>query len=173
MKEKVDLAAQIMENKLLPTDWIYEHVFHFSEGEYEEYRDLIVQDQKRRFRMAQIETEGNDPITTGRSYGTPHDLASLYGRGRYEDNSVPDGYDEKAPLGRPEEKVSDRNTQDNAFGKDRLGNRGMKKDDNESDSMRPQYKGGSPLALESKTRSLLESLQKRKESLLDESQIKE
>jgi len=173
MKEKVDLAAQIMENKLLPTDWIYEHVFHFSEGEYEEYRDLIVQDQKRRFRMAQIETEGNDPITTGRSYGTPHDLASLYGRGRYEDNSVPDGYDEKAPLGRPEEKVSDRNTQDNAFGKDRLGNRGMKKDDNESDSIKPQYKGGSPLALESKTRSLLESLQKRKESLLDESQIKE
>jgi len=173
MKEKVDLAAQIMENKLLPTDWIYEHVFHFSEGEYEEYRDLIVQDQKRRFRMAQIETEGNDPITTGRSYGTPHDLASLYGRGRYEDNSVPDGYDEKAPLGRPEEKVSDRNTQDNAFGKDRLGAKGMKNDDNESDSIKPQHKGGSPLALESKTRSLLESLQKRKESLLDESQIKE
>jgi hypothetical protein len=31
MKEKVDLAAQIMENKLLPTDWIYDNIFHFSE----------------------------------------------------------------------------------------------------------------------------------------------
>ena len=62
MKEKVDLAAQMMENKMFPTDWIYEHVFHFSEDQYEEYRDLIVQDQKRRFRLAQIETEGNDPL---------------------------------------------------------------------------------------------------------------
>jgi len=118
MKEKVDLAAQMMENKMVPTDWIYEHVFHFSEDQYEEYRDLIVQDQKRRFRLAQIETEGNDPLTTGRSYGTPHDLASLYGQGRMESDpgNVPDGYDEKKPLGRPEEKVSNINTQDNAFG---------------------------------------------------------
>ena len=166
MKEKVDLASQIMENKLLPTDWIYEHIFHFSEGEYEEYRDLIIQDQKRRFRMAQIETEGNDPITTGRSYGTPHDLASLYGRGRYEDNSVPDGYDEKAPLGRPEEKASNINTQDNAFGRDRLGRKDMKNDD------QPGLKESAKLAY-SKNLSLLESLGNRKESLLDESQIKE
>jgi hypothetical protein len=186
MKEKVDLAAQIMENKLLPTDWIYEHIFHFSEGEYEEYRDLIIQDQKRRFRMAQIETEGNDPITTGRSYGTPHDLASLYGRGRYEDNSVPDGYDEKAPLGRPEEKASNINTQDNAFGRDRLGRKDMKVDDTEV-SIKTNFKGGSPLALETakstyaKNKTLLESLDKQlvfqkdkaKESLLDESNLTE
>ena len=72
MKEKVDLASTMLENKMFPTDWIYENVFHFSEDEYEEYRDLIVQDQKR-FRLQQIETEGNDPISTGRSYGTPHD----------------------------------------------------------------------------------------------------
>jgi hypothetical protein len=75
MKEKVDLASQIMENKLFSSDWIYDNIFHMSEDQYEENRDLIIQDQKRRFRMSQIETEGNDPITTGRSYGTPHDLA--------------------------------------------------------------------------------------------------
>jgi hypothetical protein len=187
LKEKVDLASTMMENKLVPTDWIYENVFHFSEDQYEEYRDLLVQDQKRRFRMAQIETEGNDPLETGKSYGTPHDLASLYGRGRYEDNSLPDGYDEKSPLGRPEEKASNINTQDNAFGKDRLGTKGMKKDDNESDSIRPQFKGGSPLALETKNKAfsrnktLLESMQKdlvfkknkQEGSLLDESNIKE
>ena len=186
LKEKVDLASTMMENKLVPTDWIYENIFHFSEDQYEEYKDLLVQDQKRRFRMAQIETEGNDPLETGKSYGTPHDLASLYGRGRYEDNSVPDGYDEKEPLGRPQEKASDRNTQDSAFGKDRLGARGMKKDDNESDSIRPQFKGGSPLALENrnsilaKNKTLIENMQKdlvfKKnkpgDSLLDESNIK-
>ena len=166
MKEKVDLAAQIMENKLLPTDWIYEHVFHFSEDQYEEYRDLLIQDQKRRFRMAQIETEGNDPITTGRSYGTPHDLASLYGRGRYDDASVPEGYDEKEPLGRPQERASNINTQDNAFGRDRLGRKDMRNDD------QPSLKEDAKIAY-TKNMSLLESLGNRKESLLDESQIKE
>jgi hypothetical protein len=169
MKEKVDLAGQMMENKLFPTDWIYEHVFHFSEDQYEEYRDLIVQDQKRRFRLAQIETEGNDPLTTGRSYGTPHDLASLYGQGRMESDpaNVPDGYNEKEPLGRPEEKVSNINTQDNAFGKDRLGRQQNKVDD-QPDGLRESAK----LAY-SKNISLLESLGKRNESLLDEKNIKE
>ena len=166
MKEKVDLASQIMENKLLPTDWIYNHIFHFSEDEYEEYRDLIAQDQKRQFRMAQIETEGNDPLTTGRSYGTPHDLASLYGRGRYDDASVPEGYDEKEPLGRPQERASNINTQDNAFGRDRLGRKDMRNDD------QPSLKEDAKIAY-TKNMSLLESLGNRKESLLDESQIKE
>lgn len=180
MKEKMDLASAMAESKLISTDWIYENIFHFSADQYDEMRDLIVQDQKRKFRLSQVEAEGNDPLETGKSYGTPHDLASLYGRGRYEDNSVPDGYDEKAPLGRPEEKVSKRNTQDDNFGKDRLGARGMKKDDNESDSIKPQYKGGSPLALETlEKKQLFESLDKKLslknkgESLLDESNIKE
>jgi hypothetical protein len=154
-----------METKLLPTDWIYDNIFHLSEDQYEEYRDLIIEDQKRAFRNKQVSEEGNDPKITGKSYGTPHDLASLYGRSRYEDNSVPDGYDEKVPLGRPEEKSTDRNSQESPFGKDRLGNRGAKFDDNESDSIRPQYKGGSPLALEAKqvylkNKSLIESLVK-------------
>jgi len=176
LKEKVDLASQMMENKMFPTDWIYENVFHFSEDEYEEYRDLIVQDQKRRFRLAQIETEGNDPVSTGRSYGTPHDLASLYGQGRMESDpgNVPDGYNEKVPLGRPQEKVSNINTQDNAFGRDRLGRKDMKVDD------QPGLKESAKINY-SKNRTLLESLEKnivfnedkQKESLLDETKIKE
>ena len=189
MKEKVDLAAQMIENKILPTDWIYENLFHLSEDQYDEYRDLILQEAKRKFRLAQIENEGNDPLETGKSYGTPHDLASLYGRGRYEDNSVPLGYDEDADLGRPEEKTTDKNTQDNAFGKDRLGTDGVKKDNDESDSIRPQFKGGSPLALETKnkrnrnakmfndiknqTKQMIFESDIRGNSLLDESQIRE
>jgi len=181
MKEKVDLASSLMENKLLPTDWIYDNIFHLSENEYNSYRDLVLEDAKRKFRLTQLENEGNDPIATGKSYGTPHDLASLYGKGRYQDNSVPDGYDEKSPLGRPQENPTDKNTQDNAFGKDRLGIKGMKVDDQPA-NVNLNFKGNSPLALEvlEKNRSLIESLKKdysknklEGESLLDESQIRE
>jgi hypothetical protein len=172
MKEKVDLAAQMMENKMFPTDWIYEHVFHFSEDQYEEYRDLIVQDQKRRFRLAQIETEGNDPLTTGRSYGTPHDLASLYGQGRMESDpaNVPDGYNEKEPLGRPEEKVSNINTQQNVFGKDRLGKKEMKVDDQPGlrETAEKQFLKNRSL-LEAMSKEVVFKSDKAKESLLDES----
>ena len=181
MKEKMDLAAQMMESKLISSDWIYENIFHFSQDQYEEMRDLVAQDQKRSFRYNQIGEEGNDPIETGKSYGTPHDLASLYGRGRYSANELPDGYNEKAPLGRPKEKVSNINTQDNAFGRDRLGRQDMKVDDQEGYG-RPK-KDVSPLSLEivSKNKTLLESLEKKinfketssRESLLDESKLKE
>jgi hypothetical protein len=143
---------------------------------------------KRTFRLSQIENEGNDPARSGKSYGTPHDLASLYGKGRMfsEPENLPVGYGDDLKLGRPEEKVTDRNTQDDTFGKDRLGAKGMKNDDNESDSIRPQYKGNSPLALEAKqiflkNKSLIENMGKNisinkdkpTESLLDENQIRE
>ena len=135
--------------------------------------------------MKQIEEEGNDPKVTGKSYGTPHDLASLYGKGRMysEPENVPVGYGDDIKLGRPEEKSTDRNTQDDNFGKDRLGAKGMNDKDNENEqgSIKPEFKGGSPLALEAKqvylkNKSLIESLVKVKnndgESLLDESKLK-
>ena len=134
LTEKMTLAQSMLDSKIIPSDWIYENIFHFSEDEYDEYRELVRQDQKRTFRNEQIAAEGNDPTETGRSYGTPHDLASLYGKGRmYSDPSnVPPGYDEgtteKVPLGRPKEKATKRNTQDDNFGKDRLGVRRMKDD---------------------------------------------
>ena len=168
LTQKVELAQKILEAKLLPSDWIYDNVFHFSQDQYDEYRDLIAEDQKRTFRFNQILDEGNDPKMTGKSYGTPHDLASLYGKGRMHDQpeEVPVGYGDDLELGRPEEKATDRNTQDDFLGKDRLGVNGMKYDDNESDSIRPQYKGNSPLALEAKqiylkNKTLIESLVKK------------
>lgn len=123
-KEKVDLAKQIQDTNLLPSDFIYHDIFQFSEDQYDEYRDLVVEDKKRTFRLAQIENEGNDPAKTGKSFGTPHDLASLYGKGRTGmdiEGPVPGGYDETRPVGRPEEKVSIANTQKDPLGKDRLG----------------------------------------------------
>jgi hypothetical protein len=188
MTQKVDLAKNIMETRLLPTDWIYDHIFNFSQDEYDEYRDLLAEDQKRTFRYQQLAEEGNDPKVTGKSYGTPHDLASLYGKGRMysEPENVPVGYGDDLEMGRPEEKATNRNTQDDNFGKDRLGAKGMKNDDNESNSINPEFKGGSPLSLEAKqvylkNKALIEGLVKKvtietpksKESLLDENQIRE
>ena len=126
LKDKAELSKTLIEANLLPTDWIYENVYEFSEEKYDELRELITSDKKRTFRWQQIEEEGNDPLESGKSYGTPHDLANLYGRGRYKDNSVPDGYDENVPLGRPVTNTTDRNTQKDNFGKDRLGIKGAK-----------------------------------------------
>ena len=187
MKEKMDLATSMIDSKLFPSDYVYDHLFHLSEDDYSEFRDLVREDSKRKFRNTQLEAEGNDPVESGQSYGTPHDLASLYGKGRYYDepDNLPAGYDEKKK-GRPEEKVSNINTQNGNFGKDRLGVKTMKGDENESDSIRPTYKGGSPLALEARTaylqnKDMLKKLSvnrkqlvfEQDESLLDENNLKE
>ncbi len=174
MTEKVTLAQSMLDSKLIPSDWIYENIFHFSQDQYDEYRDLISEDTKRQFRLAQIEAEGNDPLSSGKSYGTPHDLASLYGKGRmYSDPSnLPDGYDEqttdKEPLGRPTEQPTNRDKQEGNFGKDRLGRKGMKKDYNDTK--------GSSLALESnrimaKYEDMLKDIPLNKNVLLSEDKV--
>ena len=174
LKEKVELASNILEKNLLPTDWIYDHIFQFSQDEYNEYRELQIEDARRKFRLSQITEEGNDPMITGESYGTPHDLASLYGKGRMGTGDVPEGYDENVPLGRPKEKASDINTQQNALGRDRLGVADMKHDD-QPDMGKTSHKGGSALALEGaaklhllKNKMILENRNIKKLHIFDE-----
>ena len=180
MKEKVELAKNMIDTKLMPSDWIYDNIFRFSEDQLDEYRDLMIEDAKREFRIAQIREEGNDPIETGKSYGTPHDLASLYSKNGGLPGELPLGYDNDTQLGRPKEKVSNINTQDNAFGRDRLGAKDMKTDD------QPGY-GNSKSMMENaktsllKNKRILEEVNKKLvsfkkdegNSLLDESQIRE
>jgi hypothetical protein len=184
MKEKVDLAKNIMDANLFPTDYIYDYLFHMSDDKYDEMRDLVVEDKKRMFRLSQIENEGNDPLASGQSYGTPHDLASLYGKGR-NGVGIPPAYDETNPVGRPQEKTSVYNTQKRVLGKDPLG----KEVSLHPDSARPpEPKGGSPLALENtkaiyvQNKKMLEEMFKKSNvfdqsnnnsSLLDESNIKD
>ena len=190
LKSKAELSGTLLEQGLVPSDWIYDNIYKFSEDQYDEYRDLVREDKKRKFRLDQIEAEGNDPVETGKSYGTPHELASLYGKGRmYSDpGNVPDGYDEDADLGRPQDSITKRNTQADTFGKDRLGVSRMKDTDkNDSNSINPKFKGG-PLALEHskitylKNKDMLQKMNKKQlvferteseSSLLDESQLKE
>ena len=107
------------------------------------------------------------------------------GRMQSDPSNVPPGYDEKNPLGRPKEKISNRNTQDDNFGKDRLGAKGMKKDYNDNGKLKQDFKGGSPLALETKNmlekvprppkteKQLVFEQDKKQENLLDESQLRD
>ena len=190
MKSKAELAQQLIEQKLLPTDWIYDNIFHLSEDQYDEYRDLIREDAKRAFRVTQIENEGNDPVESGKSYGTPHDLASLYGKGRNDSDpkNIPSGYDEDETLGRPKDSISNIGKQDSNFGKDRLGVKRMKDTDknDSSDSRTDTNKSG--MALENaqvaflKNKDMFAKMDKKKlifehdkddTSLLDEKQLKE
>ena len=159
MKSKTELATSLLENNLLPTDWIYDNIFHLSEDQYDEYRDLAREDAKRKFRLAQIEAEGNDPVETGKSYGTPHDLASLYGKGRmYSDpGNVPDGYDTDSDLGRPKDSITNHGKQSSNFGKDPLGTKRMKDTDKNDSSNSRTDTNKSGLALENTQVSYLKN----------------
>ena len=141
LKEKVDLANQMTEKGLLSTDWIYDNIFQMSEDQINTERDLVAEDVKRKFRYSQIETEGNDPSLTGVSYGTPHDLASIYKNNASGPDSVPDGYDEKKSVGRPITHKSIIGTDRSAMGRDPLGKIDME-DKYKKDSLRPNPRKG-------------------------------
>jgi hypothetical protein len=185
LKSKTELAQQMLDQGLVPSDWIYHNIFHFSEDQYDEYRDLTREDAKRKFRLAQIEAEGNDPVETGKSYGTPHDLASLYGKGRMysEPGNVPepDKYAQDGP-GRPVDSTTTRGKQDNNFGKDPLGVKRMKDTDRNDGDGRPSLSEfESPKVTFLKNKEMFSKMNKKRlvfeqekddSKLLDESQLK-
>jgi hypothetical protein len=184
MKSKSELAASLLEQGLLPSDWIYHNVYHFSEDQYDEYRDLVRQDSQRKFRNNQILEEGNDPQESGKSYGTPHDLASLYGKGRTVSDpaNVPDGYADDLKLGRPKDSIISRGKQDNNFGKDPLGAKSLKGTDKNDGDPRPRLSEfEDPKITYLKNKNIFKELDKKQlifeqdkadSSLLDESQLK-
>lgn len=183
-KETVDLAAQLQENNLLPTDWIYDNLFQFSEDKFDELRELLIADKKRAFRYKQIEEEGNDPLQTGTAYGTPHQIAAMYGGNTNRTaaaGDVPTGYDDLNPNepkllpGRPSENPSIIGGDKDPLGRDRTGAQSMTAADTagESGGIKPKYQGSSPLALENTSakaiflknkNSLLSMKKKQKES---------
>ena len=185
LKEKVDLARQMLEVKLFSTDYIYDKIFDLSEDQYNEMRALVREDAKRGFRQTQLEKEGNDPAESGVSYGTPHDLASLYGR-RQGDAKVPLGYAEDAnPEGRPRIHQSVVGTNDDPMGgRDRLGVQGMHggfPSDNENVNESKESSTLTAQSVYAKNRDIFENnkkivfekKEKDKDKLLDEEQIKD
>ena len=124
-KEKVSLAGDIMDKSLLSSDYIFANIFSMSEDQILQERELIVEDKKRKFRLTQIEEEGNDPAISGMSYGTPHDLASIYKNNASGPTpGVPDEKDlgkKINAVGRPKTHASVYGTDKSPMGRDPLG----------------------------------------------------
>ena len=96
-------------------------LFDISEDKYNEMRELIREDAKREFRISQIENEGNDPVATGQSFGTPHDLASMH--------MSSDDVEQKDKGGRPKEGIKF-GQHKNEFGWDPTGIKAIKQEIN-------------------------------------------
>lgn len=200
LKEKVDLASQMLDTKLFPSDYVYDNIFNISEDKYMEMRELVTEDYKRLFRITQIENEGNDPAKSGKSYGTPHDLASLYGRRKGEDKGtsfgeVPAGYEDEVEGigeigpegGRPRTHASHYGTNSGLGGRDPLGKQGMKggyDSDNENvNENENKEKVDNTLAktlfyqnknmFADKKQIIFENKEQKEDKLLDESQIQD
>ena len=124
---KTTVAKDMIDSKLMSKDWVYENVFGLSPDQYEKEKELMLKDAMGAFRLSQLENEGNDPVESGESYGTPHDLASLYGNKRDKavgPAQVPTGYDEKEP-GRPIEKPQNYGSDKGNLSRDPLGKGGL------------------------------------------------
>jgi len=90
---KVNLAKDMIDNALMSQDWVFKNIFNLTDDDYGLERAKVLDDARYKFRYEQVKGEGNDPVKTGKSFGTAHDIASLY-KG---DGGLPDGYDETAP----------------------------------------------------------------------------
>ena len=103
-KEKVDLARDMKDGKMISEDWVYKNIFNMSDQEIEKERASVIEDVKQAFRKEQIETEGNDPAADPKVQ--PDDEAN-------EESSD--------PVGRPPEGTK-YGTQDHVRGADPTGN---------------------------------------------------
>ena len=154
---KTTVAGDMLDKKLFSKDWVYENVFGLSPDQYNEQKDTMIEDALESFRLSQLENEGNDPTESGMSYGTPHDLAALYGNKRDKavgPAQVPTGYDEN-PQGRPTEKPQNYGSDQSNFSRDPLGKKGLTPD-------RPEKPSDSSRIPTFEAQNLKKSLQKLK-----------
>ena len=127
--EKATLVRDLKDLKMISQEWMYKNIFNMSDDEWKAEQLKVINDLKLGFRQEQIASEGNDPVKTGESFGTPHDLATANQQSQdggdlesFEENigGAPKGGFDGA--GRPKE-GGDYATDDSVFGRDPLGNR--------------------------------------------------
>lgn len=195
-QDKLSLAKDMDDSKLFDSEYIYKEVFKLSKQRIDNIRKGIISDQKTKFRISQIEEEGNDPMTSKQSVdseGGVKDLpddggGDMGGAGDAEEPTNPDLEDfpplkEETEYERPERDQSGiKDASDYQFGENPLG----KYDDEESrtDPIRHNHRGGALSIRESELERMLEKIDKnspkkvilsetKNTSMLDESQISE
>ena len=153
---KTSVAGDMIDKGLFSKDWVMENVFGLSPDEYDGEQENQIEDALHKFRISQLENEGNDPVESGMSYGTPHDLASLYGNKRDKavgPAQVPTGYDEKEP-GRPVVDPTKYGSDKSNFSRDPLGKGGLS-------TSRPEKPSDGNKVSTFEAQNLKKSLQKR------------
>ena len=152
---KATVSQNLIDQKIFSKDWVYENIFSLSPDQYNDQKEHQITDAMHKFRLNQLENEGNDPVESGISYGTPHDLASLYGNKRDKavgPAQIPTGYDEKDP-GRPVEKPQKYGSDKGNFSRDPLWKGGLS-------TSKPSGQGEPPRIPTFEAQSLKKSLQK-------------
>jgi len=166
--QKVNLARDMISDKILPYNWVYDNVFNFSDKEKIDIENQIIEDQKQKFRHSQIEMEGNDPMETGDAIGTPSDMAAV-GVGQ-DDAQIPpdtiagsifDPFPDEPKDDRPEDEQGGRPKEMNKPFKD-SGARGR-------DPLGKQTKNRRPLAL-AHYDALKKTMGKKSKAIINETQ---
>ena len=138
LNEKMGVATNMKESKLFSEQFIYENIFNLSHDEYKAMQEQVIEDLKNDFRKEQIVSEGNDPIKTNESFGTPHDIASMHVATKEENEAGPGRPKKYGAWGRPHD----------ALGRDPFGVKDVT--NNLKGDFSPEHKHkGSPLSMES------------------------
>jgi len=174
---KVDLAKNMQEAGLLPKDWVYKHIFHFSEKEINDISEAMVTDNKQTWRLEKIKSDGEDPMnppapvtptagsaaTGSETPGTETSPATSPATESYTRTVKNGDIEYKMPeggwpgVGRPKEPMK-YNSHEHPRGYDPLGTRSLKK----------AYKGGMNYESVNALTKLMPSSKKNKKGIIKE-----
>jgi hypothetical protein len=193
---KVDLGKSMMEGKLMSSDFIYKHVFNFTDDEIAKMNDDITKDQKEAFRRNKIAEEGEDPKNpvgkpeeeeggedeeegAANPFGGEEEGAEEGGEETGgEETTTEEGVERKTPevpkggwpgAGRPKESTK-YGTNRHVRGRDPLGKEELKKLTRTTEDIKKQF-GITKIDKVKKQANKIISETKKTDSLLDENQI--
>ena len=173
LESKVGLATNMKESNLFSERWIYENIFGLSQNEWLAEQEQVIEDLKQGFRKEQIKSEGNDPVKTNQSFGTPHDIASMHVANK---GGLLPGQEQEhvAGPGRPKDNNT-WGTHASPHGRDPLAIKALGNSLSADKSpLQHNYRGGSPLSTENiEINSLISSMKTSKvikQTLLKESE---
>ena len=69
LTQQIEAANNIMENKIMSREWVWNNIFDLNDQDKKQIFEELIEDQKQKFRMTQIEEEGNDPVESGEKAG--------------------------------------------------------------------------------------------------------
>ena len=170
--QKIGLARDMKDLQMLSDEFIYKQIFGMSESAWKAEQVKVIDDLKQTFRKSQIEEEGNDPAKTGKSFGTPHDIASLHSTKPGDSDFIEQEYNG----GRPKE-TGNRGTDDANMGRDPIGKIGKRpgkiSHKTQNSGLKHNFKN-SPMATEALAKSVRSNIKvKTKEILIESLKIDE